>query len=131
MKPATQEWLELGQTDLHAASALCEDEALTAVVAFHCQQAVEKAFKAIIEERSLRLPKTHDLQRLLGIVQQAVHLELDGDQLDVLNQVYVSSRYPMDLGIFPSGRPSLEEARQIHAFAEQVFSEVASLLRQR
>lgn len=51
MKPATREWLELSEVDLRAAGTLCPDPLLTAAVAFHSQQAVEKAFKAIIAIR--------------------------------------------------------------------------------
>ena len=131
MKLATREWLELAETDLRAATVLCGDEFLTAAVAFHCQQTVEKAFKAIIEEKNLPLPKTHDLQRLLGVIRQSVPIEIDEDQLDILNQVYVSSRYPMDLGILPSGRPTSGEARQMYTFARQAFEKIGSLLGKR
>ena len=116
------------KTDLRAAAALRSDELLTTAVAFHCQQAVEKALKAIIEEENLPLPKTHDLGRLLGILRQSVHFEVDEDQLDILNQVYVSGRYPMDMGILPTGRPSLDEAAQMVTFAVQVFERVTSVL---
>jgi len=128
MKPATREWLDLAAVDLRAAGTLCPDPLLTAAVAFHSQQAVEKAFKAIIEEHTLPLPRSHDLERLLGIVREAVPLALDEDRLDVLNQVYVSSRYPMEVGILPTGRPTPAEARQMYAFAQQVVEEVASIL---
>lgn len=131
MKPAAQEWLELARKDLRAATVLGSDPSLTAVVAFHCQQAVEKAFKAVIEEKALSLQRTHDLQRLLGIICQLVAIEIDADQLDILNQVYISSRYPMDLGILPTGQPTAGEAQQMLVFAEEVLDRVGSLLDER
>lgn len=35
---------------------------------FHCQQAVEKYLKALLEERGQHIPKTHDLDDLLRLL---------------------------------------------------------------
>ena len=49
MKASTRQWLEFAQTDLRSCENNLHDEFVTNVVAFHAQQAVEKAFKALIE----------------------------------------------------------------------------------
>lgn len=128
MKPATRQWLDLADTDLRAAETLCEDESLTRAVAFHCQQAVEKALKAFLEEKGLPLVKTHDLRRLLGMVRQSVPIETDDDQLDVINQIYVSSRYPLNLGMLPAGPPTQREVRAMYSFAQEIVERIAVLL---
>jgi HEPN domain-containing protein len=128
MKPATRQWLELADADLRAAATLSADASLTAAAAFHCQQAVEKAFKAIMEEKGVPLVKTHDLGRLLGIIQQVAVIDVDEDRLDILNQVYVSSRYPADLGMLPGGQPSSAEVQEMHAFARGIVQRVTTLL---
>ncbi|MCX5673025.1 MAG: HEPN domain-containing protein [Planctomycetota bacterium] len=38
---------------------------------FHAQQAVEKAIKAVLSAGHVEYPKTHDIQRLLGLASSA------------------------------------------------------------
>lgn len=47
MKPTTHEWLIRAADDLSAAQVLLFRPDLTNMVAFHAQQTVEKAFKAV------------------------------------------------------------------------------------
>jgi len=37
------------------------------IVAFHCQQAIEKALKAYLDSQNIIYPKTHDLETLLSL----------------------------------------------------------------
>jgi len=48
------------------------------IVGFHAQQAIEKALKAWLAARSVSFPLTHDLSRLLGL------LEENGNDVSVL-----------------------------------------------
>ena len=41
------------------------------VFGFHAQQAIEKALKAWLAARSIDFPLTHDISRLLGLLEQA------------------------------------------------------------
>jgi len=50
MKPITQEWLNGSRDDLDVIQQIATVGHLTNMVAFHAQQAVEKALKAILEE---------------------------------------------------------------------------------
>lgn len=50
MKPTTKEWLKAAKDDLDAAQTLVLKQNLTNLAAFHCQQCIEKCFKAVIEE---------------------------------------------------------------------------------
>lgn len=48
MKPTTKDWLTAAEDDLLAAKKLAGETRLSNVSAFHCQQCLEKCFKAII-----------------------------------------------------------------------------------
>jgi HEPN domain-containing protein len=64
MKVTTKEWFYAAEDDLIAAQKLISEERLTNLVSFHCQQCLEKCFKAIIEEQGKPSIKSHDLIRL-------------------------------------------------------------------
>ena len=55
MKPISVDWLKSARSDLLTMEALLGRAELTAVVAFHAQQCVEKVLKAIIEEQGSSL----------------------------------------------------------------------------
>ena len=66
-KPGTpQEWLQHARSDLaYARKGDNQPDILPNQVAFHAQQAAEKALKAVLVLRSVPFPKTHDLQDLI------------------------------------------------------------------
>jgi len=60
------EWLQKARRDIRVAElALGED--LYDEVAFHAQQAAEKALKAVLVALGARPPRTHSLERLLAL----------------------------------------------------------------
>jgi len=61
MKKITEDWLASAECDLLLIQEIISHENLTHLSAFHAQQAVEKSFKAIIEEFELGFIKTHSL----------------------------------------------------------------------
>lgn len=64
--------LTLAKGDELAADALLDiPEIPEAIVGFHYQQAVEKLLKALLAEREIDFPRTHDLGDLLDLVQRA------------------------------------------------------------
>jgi HEPN domain-containing protein len=58
-------WLAIGDQDI-ATARICivASPPLTAVAAYHCQQAVEKILKALLVAAGAFVPKTHDLAAL-------------------------------------------------------------------
>ncbi len=54
MKQITKDWLDASSTDIESIGCLISNERLTGHVAFHAQQAIEKALKALIEEHGDR-----------------------------------------------------------------------------
>ena len=62
-----QAWLVKAQRDLASAQRLSEGgDPLLDTAAYHCQQAAEKAIKAFLVFRDVRVRKTHDLEELVA-----------------------------------------------------------------
>lgn len=60
-----EDWLVRARQDVRAAQVdLDAIPPLLADAAFHCQQAIEKAFKALLACHDQPLPRTHDLREL-------------------------------------------------------------------
>jgi HEPN domain-containing protein len=128
MKPITEEWLDRAREDLDVALEIISREHLTNMVAFHSQQAVEKSIKGIIEEFEIGFVKIHNLERLLGIVKKQMNLDVDLDIIKRLDEVYTSTRYPSDLGLLPSGKPTIQDAKELFDFAEEFYRNVEKIL---
>ncbi|MCX6911469.1 MAG: HEPN domain-containing protein [Verrucomicrobia bacterium] len=67
-----QEWLVHADGDLHYARLGQKDaDALESLIVFHAQQAIEKALKAVLVGDEVDFPKTHDLEQLVEIIEDA------------------------------------------------------------
>ncbi len=130
MKLITEEWLDKAREDLDVALEIISKEHLTNMVAFHSQQAVEKTLKGIIEEFEIDFVKTHNLERLLGMVKKKMSLDVDLNIIKRLDEVYISTRYPIDLGLLPSGKPTIQDAKELYDFADALYRNVKKLLEQ-
>ena len=89
---------------------------------------MEKTLKAIIEEFEIGFEKTHNLERLIGIVRKQINVDVDLDMIKRLDEVYISTRYPSDLGLLPSGKPSIQDAKELFNFADALYHNVKNLL---
>ena len=121
MKQTTRDWLTAAEDDLLAAKKLAREDRLTNVVAFHCQQCLEKCFKAVIEEQGKTSVKSHDLLRL----QLIANIQLEEPEtilLGIINEVYIDSRYPGDLGLLPHGKPTIPEVEDFILFCDKIFT---------
>ena len=131
MKKQVEDWVLLADKDLHAAEIIIKDEyPLTNIVAFHCQQAIEKYLKAFIIEKDGPLMRTHDLIKLNAIINEIKNLSIDEKKLIVINEVYMDSRYPGDLGLMPDGMPTNEQAKGFIEYVNEIkiiiFNELKS-----
>lgn len=129
MKPITREWLNAANDDLIAMEVMLGREAITNMVAFHAQQAIEKSFKAVIEEFNLGRIRTHQLENLYAKI-QSILSGLDETILEELDTVYIEARYPGDLGLMPHGKPSVEEVTVYYQEALNIKLRVEALLNQ-
>lgn len=128
MKPVTEAWLLKASDDLEAVRVLRGNPQLTGVVAFHAQQCVEKCLKAVAEERLGTVSRVHDLRRLWEVVATQFPHALDIDVLRELTDIYTDCRYPGDLGLLPSGKPTEHDAARFEQFVDQVYATVLSML---
>jgi len=130
MKGSTEAWLELAARDLRAAQRLVEDEYVANIVIFHCQQCVEKSLKALLEEAGVDVPRIHGIHRLSALVEDKAEylLPLSEEEMDMLDDVYIDTRYPGGLGLLPSGFPSKQEGERFLEIAERVYDAVREFL---
>ena len=67
-----REWIEKADADLEVARQMAPEAAgnrrIREIVGFHCQQAVEKYLKALLTYYQVEFPKTHQIHRLLILV---------------------------------------------------------------
>ena len=120
MKQTTKDWLSLAEDDFFAAKTLAHQDRLTSLASFHCQQCLEKCFKAIIEEQDKPSIKSHDLLRL----QLNSDFKLSDTEtilLSMINEVYIDSRYPGDLGLLPHGKPTIDEVETFIKLCETIL----------
>ena len=123
MKNIVKDWIFLADRDLSAAEVLLKDEyPLTNIVAFLCQQTIEKYLKAFLIENDISLVKTHNLLKLNDLVNEVKDLSIDEEKLDDVNEVYTESRYPGEIGLLPTGMPTYDEANDFWEFAKEVKS---------
>lgn len=94
------ELLALAGRDERAAHILeASPDADDAVIGFHYQQATEKLLKALLAERNVNFPKTHDLLRLVELVEdEGYEPPMTADQIDRLAPFAVTLRYERDEG---------------------------------
>ena len=116
-------WLSRGRNDLRAAGILlAADPPLPGDAAFHCQQATEKALKALLTLHRHPFPKTHDLGMLA-----APCLEYEPGLHDLLRTAAPLTeyawrfRYPGDLFA-----PPVDEVVDATGIAAEVVAKVAS-----
>ena len=112
-------WQVQAHRDLAAARALLAS-GLYGHAAFHLQQAVEKALKALVIGYANRIPRTHDLVVLAQQAQVALD-QAELDQLEELNVLYTSARYPGDWGLLPEGQPAPAQIESYAVLAEKLL----------
>ncbi len=119
LKLEAKAWLRRAHDDLGAAGKLLAgSDPFPATAAYHCQQAAEKALKALVASTGEAIPKTHDLRVLLGrclpIDQSLAEFS---DACDELTPYATEFRYPADI---PD--PSLEQVRYACELAETIVA---------
>lgn len=64
---------------------------------FDCQQAAEKALKALLIARNVTFPKTHSLNMLIALIKrQNIKVPHEVEESVILNDYAVETRYPGD-----------------------------------
>lgn len=120
-----REWIRLARGDLALADANVP-AAPPELLCFHAQQAAEKAIKAVLVHARLAFPHTHDLDRLLDIVEESGTL-IPSPVRDAiaLTDYAVRTRYPF------MGEPvSVDDLRAAVAIATSIVAWADAYLRE-
>jgi HEPN domain-containing protein len=117
MRKATAEWLKSAELDI-------DIDYLTPVAAFHSQQCVEKCLKAVLEEYSRKVPEDHSTLRLYGLIKDLISIDVDLAVLTDLDDLYMESRYPGELGLLPYGKPTVADAQEFFRTAQAIYARV-------
>lgn len=92
---AAAEWLQWADADARVAAQLELSESFTPIVAYHAQQAVEKALKAICLYVQAPFVKTHDLATLLALVApSSPEFAARWRHVSALTEFNTAGRYP-------------------------------------
>jgi HEPN domain-containing protein len=112
-------WLEKALSDLQTARLIKTYDGDYYAVAFHCQQAIEKALKGWLLFKSGRHYDGHNLTYLC---RQAAQLDSNFqeylDESAALNNYYIETRYPTDLPFVITEQEIISVLRM----AEDVFA---------
>lgn len=84
MENIVKQWIERSNYDLSSARALLNARKYL-YAAFLCQQAVEKAIKALLAGQNKEIPLIHNLRKLAEIAD--IGKELSMDQIDFLERL--------------------------------------------
>ena len=125
MSSASKQWTDQARYDLDTARAMF-DSGRYLYVLFCCQQAVEKALKAIIAERTQELPpRIHQLMRLAEVA----GLEVIGERAEFLRELsayYIQTRYPEEIKDLAS-QAKKESAQRVLYRTEEVLQWLNSM----
>ena len=117
------QWIKMAETDYGVAQHLFQTfyPKPYEIICYHCQQAAEKAIKALIIKNGSQggLPKKHDLSFLLNQIKNQVDIEEKYyDYADTLTPYGISIRYPNEL--FLEERHAKEALRMTAEFLEWI-----------
>lgn len=89
------EWVAKAESDLRAADTLLKTkDCPTDVVCFHAQQVVEKYIKALLTTLQVEFPKTHNIRKLIQLVEPRHQIELSEREQESLTDYATTARYP-------------------------------------
>jgi hypothetical protein len=121
-----QEWIEKADHDLGSAKIIyLHIPEYSDVVAFHCQQAVEKYLKAALIYFDINFERTHNLSYLLDLLSRKVAVDSKiYDESIKLNSFAVQIRYPnIKIELTKSQlEEAINTAEEMRKIAEKIIS---------
>lgn len=118
MKPLTRDWVQKAEGDFVVANQIMRrrKNRVFDIACFHCQQTVEKYFKARLIEAGLPYPRSHDLVVLLHLLLPIEPLWISYEPaLKKLTNYAVSFRYPGDNATPSEAKTALKHCRSLRA----------------
>lgn len=123
MKEITGEWIKKAEGDFKVARREFRHRyGVDDIACFHAQQCVEKYLKAILAERGSRIPRTHDLEKLLKLCETSVPaLKKHSGSLAALSQFSIATRYPLFNATNNDSKTSTTTTRKIRQIIRKHF----------
>jgi HEPN domain-containing protein/predicted nucleotidyltransferase len=123
MKPETAQWVQFAEEDLQGARDMAaKTPPLRNLACFHCQQAAEKYLKAFLQELGDPVPRTHELEPLLGLL-----LPHDATLANLRRVLKSLNRYAVGFR-YPGHRAKTKQMEAALRHAERVRVELRSRL---
>lgn len=129
MEQEIKQWLDMADMDYGVAAHLFQNyfPKPLEIICYHCQQAAEKAIKAIIISDGVQggLPKLHDLSFLLNQLKNHITIEERYfDYADILTPYGVSIRYPNELFLEEHhAKDALQYTKEILTWAKEIIQD--------
>lgn len=118
-------WLRYAEEDLALAEEVLKEKRFAARFAcLHSQQAAEKAIKAALFLINVEPPKTHDIERLIGLLPAGWQLKRNPADYAGLSEWAVESRYPGEWQ-----EATEDDAKEAVRLAREVWEAINSDLR--
>ena len=116
------EWLEKAGRDLKSAKVLKQNDCGNDVVAFHCQQTIEKVLKGYLLKQIGLVAEGHSLIYLCKESSKyKIEFKKRLKDCAFVNQYYIETRYPADIPLEISD----DEANECISIAEEIYKMVA------
>jgi HEPN domain-containing protein len=127
MKDETKIWLEYAKENLASAQILLDHDLFNPCLQ-NAQQAVEKMLKALLIESGIKVRKTHGIGELITVLAQAGwNTGVTDDEADVLDSIYLPSKYPLG-SVLPDFEPDREICARCIDIASRLRESVARLM---
>ena len=66
--------------------------------------------------------------RLYNVIEGFLDRPINTRELLAFDSVYINSRYPSYIGLIPTGKPTLHDAKEFYESAKQIFEEISKLI---
>ena len=127
MKDETRQWLRYAEENRRTAH-LARDDGLLNPCLQNCQQAVEKQLKAMTIELGEPLHRTHSIRELTSLLRtRGVNTNLSDDDCDLLDSVYLPSKYPLGSAL-PYFDPDLAVCDRCLEIVDRLTEDVGRIL---
>jgi len=128
MKNETKQWLEYANENFISAKILLESELYNPTLQ-NSQQSIEKYLKAYLIEKNYKLQKTHSISVLVQkIHQDGITLDITDDEIDLIDTIYLSSKYPLG-SVLPDFEPDKNICLQCIDIASRVKEDIDKYLK--
>ena len=119
------EWLERAGRDLKSAKVLKQNDCGNDIVAFHCQQAIEKLLKGYLLKQTGQIVEGHSL---IYLCKESTNYNIKFKRwlkdCAFVNQYYIETRYPADVPLVISD----DEADECISIAEEFYKMIIELI---